>query len=73
MVMLGNQLTGHLPFNKILMHGIVCDSQGRKMSKSLGNVIAPEEVIDGASLKVFYFLSFFKSKYSNFHFKFNLY
>lgn len=51
MVMLGEKLTGKLPFNKILLHGIICDSQGRKMSKSLGNVISPESVINGASLK----------------------
>lgn len=52
MVMLGTQLTGKLPFEKILLHGIVCDEQGRKMSKSLGNVIAPEDVINGATLQV---------------------
>lgn len=52
MVMLGTQLTGRLPFNKILLHGIICDSNGRKMSKSLGNVVAPEDVIKGTSLKV---------------------
>lgn len=52
MVMLGEKLTGKLPFNKILLHGIVCDSHGRKMSKSLGNVISPESVINGASLKL---------------------
>lgn len=52
MVMLGTQLTGKLPFNKVLLHGIVCDANGRKMSKSLGNVIAPEQVINGATLQV---------------------
>lgn len=52
MVMLGNQLTGQLPFKNIFLHGIVCDAQGRKMSKSLGNVMAPEDVIDGRTLKV---------------------
>ncbi|XP_030765856.1 valine--tRNA ligase-like [Sitophilus oryzae] len=51
MVMLGTQLTGTLPFNKILLHGIICDAHGRKMSKTLGNVIAPEDVINGASLQ----------------------
>ncbi|KAF7270781.1 hypothetical protein GWI33_016286 [Rhynchophorus ferrugineus] len=51
MVMLSTQLTGNLPFNKILLHGIICDARGRKMSKSLGNVIAPEDVIRGASLE----------------------
>lgn len=56
MVMLGTFLTGQLPFSKVLLHGIVCDAQGRKMSKSLGNVIAPEDVILGCSLKVYYFV-----------------
>nr|XP_022920244.1 valine--tRNA ligase [Onthophagus taurus] len=51
MVMLGTQLTGQLPFSKILLHGIVCDAHGRKMSKSLGNVISPEDVIHGSTLK----------------------
>ena len=35
-----------------MLHGIICDSQGRKMSKSLGNVIDPMDVIHGVSLKV---------------------
>lgn len=52
MVMLGREVTGQLPFKKILLHGIICDSQGRKMSKSLGNVISPEDVIEGISLEV---------------------
>ncbi|XP_017774807.1 PREDICTED: valine--tRNA ligase-like, partial [Nicrophorus vespilloides] len=51
MVMLGTKLTGQLPFNKVLLHGIICDSSGRKMSKSLGNVVAPEDVIEGKTLK----------------------
>ncbi|CAH1133104.1 unnamed protein product [Ceutorhynchus assimilis] len=51
MVMLGKKLTGQLPFDEVLLHGIICDVRGRKMSKSLGNVIAPEEVIDGSSLE----------------------
>ncbi|XP_035917050.1 valine--tRNA ligase-like [Anopheles stephensi] len=50
MVMLGQELTGTLPFGKILLHGIICDESGRKMSKSLGNVIKPDHVIHGISL-----------------------
>uniref|UniRef100_A0AAG5DBN3 valine--tRNA ligase n=1 Tax=Anopheles atroparvus TaxID=41427 RepID=A0AAG5DBN3_ANOAO len=50
MVMLGQELTGKLPFHKILLHGIICDEYGRKMSKSLGNVIKPEHVIHGITL-----------------------
>ena len=37
---------GEKPFNTVLFHGLVRDSQGRKMSKSLGNGIDPLEVID---------------------------
>eukprot|EP01104_Vermistella_antarctica_P000821 TRINITY_DN1092_c0_g2_i1.p1 TRINITY_DN1092_c0_g2~~TRINITY_DN1092_c0_g2_i1.p1 ORF type:complete len:1082 (+),score=218.17 TRINITY_DN1092_c0_g2_i1:301-3546(+) len=40
------------PFSKVWLHPMVRDSQGRKMSKSLGNVIDPEHVIDGVSLPV---------------------
>lgn len=43
-------LTGHLPFKQLLLHGIVRDSSGRKMSKSLGNVIDPLDIIDGISI-----------------------
>ncbi len=41
----GVALDGHSPFESILTHGFVVDGEGRKMSKSLGNVIAPQEVI----------------------------
>lgn len=51
MVMLGLELTGKVPFNEILLHGIVCDAQGRKMSKSLGNIITPHQVVNGISLE----------------------
>ncbi|XP_075162378.1 valyl-tRNA synthetase, mitochondrial [Haematobia irritans] len=51
MVMLGLKLTGSAPFKKILLNGIVCDAHGRKMSKSLGNVVTPQQVVKGASLE----------------------
>lgn len=44
MVMMGLQLTDHLPFNTIYLHAMVRDKYGRKMAKSLGNVIDPLEV-----------------------------
>ncbi|XP_060535750.1 valine--tRNA ligase-like [Cylas formicarius] len=50
MVMLCTQITGVLPFREAILHGIVCDARGRKMSKSLGNVVAPDDVIRGATL-----------------------
>lgn len=37
---------GRAPFDQVLTHGFILDEQGRKMSKSLGNVTAPQEVID---------------------------
>ncbi|XP_059826824.1 valine--tRNA ligase, mitochondrial [Hypanus sabinus] len=51
MVMLGQWLTGQLPFPQVLFHPLVRDAHGRKMSKSLGNVIDPLDVINGTSLQ----------------------
>ncbi|KAK8372348.1 hypothetical protein O3P69_013078 [Scylla paramamosain] len=52
MVMLGLNLTGRLLFKTVLLHGLLCDGGGHKMSKSWGSVIDPLDVINGASLEV---------------------
>ncbi|SPO32571.1 probable VAS1 - valyl-tRNA synthetase [Ustilago trichophora] len=50
MCMLGVYLTGTLPFKEVFCHAMVRDAHGRKMSKSLGNVIDPLDVIEGITL-----------------------
>ncbi|XP_043244870.1 valine--tRNA ligase-like isoform X1 [Amphibalanus amphitrite] len=51
MVFFGRKLLGKLPFKEVYFHAMVCDAHGRKMSKSLGNVIDPLDVIRGISLE----------------------
>lgn len=48
--MMGLELTDKLPFHTVYLHAMVRDKEGRKMSKSLGNVIDPLEVIHGCTL-----------------------
>ena len=59
MVMFGMKLTGKVPFSKVFCHAMVRDAHGRKMSKSLGNVIDPLDVIQGVSLEVSKWISSF--------------
>jgi valyl-tRNA synthetase len=47
MVMMGLELTDKLPFKQVLLHAMVRDAHGRKMSKSLGNVVDPIDVMEG--------------------------
>ncbi|CAL1538697.1 unnamed protein product [Lymnaea stagnalis] len=51
MVMLSLGLNDRLPFSKIFLHGMVRDAHGRKMSKSLGNVIDPLDIVNGITLE----------------------
>lgn len=51
MVMMGTKLMGNLPFKEVYLHAMVRDAHGRKMSKSLGNVIDPVDVIRGITLE----------------------
>ncbi len=44
---------GRAPYRKVLMHGFTLDDKGRKMSKSLGNVVQPEEVIEKVGVDAF--------------------
>jgi valyl-tRNA synthetase len=51
MVLLGLHLTGKMPFKDVFCHAMIRDAHGRKMSKSLGNVIDPIDVIQGLPLE----------------------
>ena len=51
-LLVGIGTRGRAPFNQVLTHGFVMDDQGRKMSKSLGNTVAPQDVIKQSGAEI---------------------
>ncbi|MFN9068576.1 MAG: valine--tRNA ligase, partial [Bdellovibrionales bacterium] len=70
MILMGLEFKGDIPFRTVYIHGLVRDSQGRKMSKSLGNSVDPVEMIEKHGADALRF-SFLAHLYSGKDFKFS--